>query len=153
MPNWCINEVDISFHEDCTMEEQLRIRKAINVPLEDEPEGLEDNNWFSFGIIVPEPKHKKIPIEGKEPINYKYVLENGEKYDWYGWRNDNWGTKSDRSELYIADNDERNISMSFDTAWCPPEGVHDKVREILGDHAEMSWFYKEPGWELAGYLR
>ena len=152
MPNWCINEVDICF--DCSMEKQLEIRKAINVPLEASDDGKEDDNWFSFGIIVPEPKHKVIEIENKVGVKLpKYILENGENYDWHGWRNDNWGTKWDRSDLYIADNDKLNICMSFETAWCPPEVVHDKVREILGDHAEMSWFYKEPGWELAGYLR
>ena len=153
MPNWCRNEIDIYFN-DCPMEEQLRIRKAINMPLiKSIYEEVDTDDWFSFEKIVPQPKHKKIPIEGKEPINYKYVLENGEEFNWYEWNNTNWGTKWDRCDLEIIDNDKDTICMSFETAWCPPEPIHDKVREILGDHAEMRWFYHEPDNEIAGYLQ
>ena len=155
MPNWCINEVDISFHRDCPMEERLRIRKAINIPLEERNEKCqgnwkEEDNWFSFKIIVPEPKHKIVEVKDRLP---EYVLENGEDYDWYHWRYDNWGVKWDRSDIYFSDNDELNISMSFDTPWNPPEGVHNKVREILDDYASMTWFYRESGCEIAGYLQ
>ena len=154
MPNWCANEVDIYFPDECSMEKQLEIRQAINVPLvKDIYEEVDTDDWFSFEKIVPQPKHKKVAIEGKEPLNYKYVLENGEEFDWYDWNCDNWGTKWDRCDLEIIDNDKNSICIRFETAWGPPEEVHNKVREILGDHAEMTWFYNEPGVEIAGYLR
>ena len=136
------------------MEKQLEIRKAINVPLiENIHEEVVTDDWFSFEKIVPPPKYKKVAIEGKEPLNYKYVLENGEEFDWYNWNIDNWGTKWDRCDLEIIDNYKNSICMRFETAWGPPEWIHDKVREILGDDAEMQWFYHEPGCEIAGYLR
>ena len=154
MPNWCTNEVDIYFPDECSMKKQLEIRQAINIPLvKDIYEEVDTDDWFSFEKIVPQPKHKKVAIEGKEPLNYKYVLENGEEFDWYDWNCDNWGTKWDRCDLEIIDNDKNSICMRFETAWGPPDGVHNKVREVLGDHAEMTWFYNEPGVEIAGYLR
>ena len=151
MPNWCINEVDMSF--DCPMEEQLRIRKAIAIPLVEDFYKVNTDDWFSFEKIVPQPKHTVVPMEGTNGNIDKMILENGEEFNWYDWRNEHWGTKWDHHYLEIIDNDEKFISFSFDTAWCPPEGIHDKVREILGDHASMSWFYRESGMEIAGYLQ
>ena len=152
MPNWCTNEVGIYFN-DCSMKEQLRIRKAINIPLiEGIHEQVNTDDWFSFEKIVPQPMHKKILIEGKDRET-RYVLKNGEEFDWYHWNIDNWGTKWDRCDFQIFENDKDEIQLRFETAWCQPEPIHNKVREILDNHAEMSWFYNEPGMEIAGYLR
>ena len=155
MPNWCRNEIDIYFN-DCPMEEQIRIRKAINMPLvKSIHEEVDTDDWFSFEKIVPQPKHKIVRIK-KENTNYvqeKYLLDSGEEFDWYTWNCDNWGTKWDRCDLEIIDNDEDTICLSFETAWCPPEGIHSKVKKILGDHASMTWFYEEPTGEFSGYLQ
>tara|TARA_R100000655_G_scaffold1785_3_gene6779 strand:- start:2511 stop:2951 length:441 start_codon:yes stop_codon:yes gene_type:complete len=146
-----MNEVSIYFN-NCPMEEQLRIRKAINIPLIERGEGKEDDYWFSFDVIVPQPKHEIVEIENSSP---EYVLEDGSIFDWYEWRYDNWGVKWDRSDIDFIDNDEDSIYMRFDTAWNQPVEIHNKVREILGKktNVSMSWFYHEPDMEIAGYLR
>ena len=155
MPNWCTNEVDIYFPDECSMEKQLEIRQAIAVPLVEDFYKVSTDDWFSFKKIVPQPKHKIVVFrkENTDFVQEKYLLENGEEFDWYNWNIDNWGTKWDRCDFEIIDNDKHSICMRFETAWCQPEEVHNKVREILDDHADMTWFYNEPGMEIAGYLR
>ena len=37
------------------------------------------------------------------------------------------------------------------TAWSPPYGIFDKIKEDFPD-VGISWFYDEPGMEFAGYL-
>ena len=70
--------------------------------------------------------------------------------NWYDWAYENWGTKWDVSDVWLED-DGDSLQYSFDTAWCPPEGIHaflvDKFPDIT-----ISWFYREEGVEMAGYL-
>ena len=49
------------------------------------------------------------------------------------------------------DIEEDYAEFGFNTAWGPPEGIFDKIREYYPD-VGISWFYDEPGCELAGYL-
>ena len=70
--------------------------------------------------------------------------------NWYDWSYENWGTKWDVSDVWLED-DGDSLQYSFDTAWCPPEGIHaflvDKFPDIT-----ISWCYREEGVEMAGYL-
>ena len=70
--------------------------------------------------------------------------------NWYDWSYENWGTKWDVSDVWLEDDDDY-LRYDFDTAWCPPEGIHaflvDKFPDIT-----ISWFYREEGVEMAGYL-
>jgi hypothetical protein len=43
------------------------------------------------------------------------------------------------------------FEVEFETAWAPPEEVCHAIREQFDD-LSISWFYDEPGCELAGYL-
>jgi hypothetical protein len=43
------------------------------------------------------------------------------------------------------------FEVEFETAWCPPEEVAEAIKEQFDD-LSMSWFYDEPGCEVAGYL-
>ena len=43
------------------------------------------------------------------------------------------------------------FEVEFETAWCPPEEVCNAIREQYDD-LSISWFYDEPGCEIAGYL-
>jgi hypothetical protein len=71
---------------------------------------------------------------------------------WYNWRNANWGTKWDAYSLEIDECDMPNgFEVTFETAWAPPEEIHSAISEQFDD-LSMSWFYDEPGCEVAGYL-
>ena len=43
------------------------------------------------------------------------------------------------------------IELEFDTAWSPPEEICYALREMFQD-VNISWFFDEPGMEVAGYL-
>ena len=70
---------------------------------------------------------------------------------WYHWNISNWGTKWDACNVEIEYADESQIEIEFDTAWSPPEPICERLREMFQD-VSISWFYDEPGMELAGYL-
>ena len=71
---------------------------------------------------------------------------------WYNWRCHNWGTKWDAYDLSVDECDlPHGFEVTFNTAWSPPEEVCNAIREQFDD-LSMSWFYDEPGCEIAGYL-
>ena len=70
---------------------------------------------------------------------------------WYDWRVQNWDTKWDAYDVEVTDDDPECLEIQFNTAWSPPEAICNKIREDFPDIA-ISWFYDEPGCEIAGYL-
>ena len=71
---------------------------------------------------------------------------------WYHWRVHNWGTKweaYDQSEE--VDEECGYAEFTFNTAWAPADGIYNAIVEKYPD-VGISWFYDEPGCELAGYL-
>ena len=70
---------------------------------------------------------------------------------WYDWRVEHWDTKWDAYDVTVTDDDPENLEVEFNTAWSPPEAICHKLREDYPDIA-ISWFYDEPGMEIAGYL-
>ena len=80
-----------------------------------------------------------------------YDFPDGKNDDrWYHWCIDNWGTKWECSELDIEYSDDEILELTFSTAWSPPEGIMNKLKE---DYPDLSFtcFYDEPGMEIAGY--
>ena len=59
----------------------------------------------------------------------------------------------DMSKILVAtmDIEEDSAEFTFNTAWGPADGIFDKIRENYPD-VGISWFYDEPGCELAGSL-
>ena len=54
--------------------------------------------------------------------------------------------------MEIDDTDmPHGFEVQFETAWSPPEEVCNAIREQYDD-LSISWFYDEPGCEIAGYL-
>ena len=87
------------------------------------------------------------PITKKEHA----TLLTKHKFDnWYDWANANWDTKWDASEVYFQD-DGWMLRYEFDTAWNPPEAICHALRERFPD-LNISWFFREDGMEMAGYL-
>jgi hypothetical protein len=130
MPNWCNNELEVygdivrlkEFSYDCTYDV--------------EGETLE----FSFCGLVPEP-------------NYEGYLssstENGMP-DWYEWRVANWGTKWDTEALDISYGPD-SLSISFDTAWGPPEAWAKAASRLYPD-LRLVLTYSEPGMDFSGRI-
>ena len=150
MPNWCDNRVTISSNtEDDSQFKELVAKFQVERP---------------FNEIFPQPDWKTIPNEnGQLPVEEEIKNKDGQlititsnfpdgKNDdrWYHWCINNWGTKWDVN-ISEGDVDESYAEFEFQTAWAPASGIFDKIKEEYPDVA-ISWFYDEPGCEIAGYL-
>mgnify|MGYP005620114345 CR=1 FL=1 len=150
MPNWCENRVRLSDNGD-NSEQFDKLVKLLDGP-------------NPFNAIFPRPDFPNIPNEkGELPIKevvknpdgslfYEtYNFPDGKNDDrWYHWCCDNWGTKWECSELDIEYSDDEILELTFSTAWSPPEGVMNKLKEKYPD-LSFTCFYDEPGMEIAGY--
>ena len=142
MPNHCHNRV--TFYSANT--EAVAKLKQI----------FEDENCF--GQIIPEPdwpntpnKDGELPVKHEDPwLTYRW--SNGRQDDrWYDWRIQNWDTKWDAYDVVVTDDDPECTEIEFNTAWSPPQAICHALREQYPD-VSISWFYDEPGCEIAGYL-
>ena len=142
MPNHCHNRV--TFYSANT-DDVAKLKQI-----------FEDEN--TFGQIIPEPdwpntpnKDGELPVKHEDPwLTYRW--SNGRQDDrWYDWRVQNWDTKWDAYDVEVTDDDPECLEIEFNTAWSPPEAICHKIREDFPDLA-ISWFYDEPGCEIAGYL-
>ena len=161
MPNHCHNRV--TFYSANT--EAVAKLKQI----------FEDENCF--GQIIPEPDWANTPLMSSDAPKYSWdspkgklgelpmqpTSENGHHAPffqstghaddrWYDWRLANWDTKWDAYDVEVVDPDPENLEIEFNTAWSPPEAVCHALREKFEDTVAISWFYDEPGCEIAGYL-
>ena len=152
MPNWCNNRVTV-FSDDTESVKKIK-------------EIFESKDSI-FGKIIEEPDWKRLPNEkGQFPTLKQHLGKDGQvmfethefpdgKNDdrWYHWNIQNWGTKWDitADSVEIELEDSEMLEVSFDTAWSPPEPICKRLREMFPD-SSFSWFYDEPGMELAGYL-
>ena len=149
MPNHCYNRV--TFYSDNT-EEVAKLKKI-----------FEDENCF--GQIIPEPDWANLPLMSKDvegivynrgnvgelPVDGRFQSTNRADDRWYDWRIQNWDTKWDCYDVDVLDDDPQQLEVRFNTAWSPPEAICHQIREDYPD-VSVSWFYDEPGCEIAGYL-
>ena len=131
---------------------------------------FEDENCFTQ--IIPEPDWANTPLMSKDLKRYgndrgelgelpQYVEDpwrrlvfksTGQADDrWYDWRVGNWDTKWDCYDVVVTDDDPESVEIEFNTAWSPPEAICRALRDQYED-VSISWFYDEPGCEIAGYL-
>ena len=133
---------------------------------------FEDENCF--GQIIPEPDWTNTPltaetagnwlnsnrgkvgelpvkVEGDYGISHRFPSTNVADDRWYDWRLQNWDTKWDAYDVEVTDDDPEQVEIEFNTAWSPPEAICNALREQYPD-VSISWFYDEPGCEIAGYL-
>tara|TARA_R110002020_G_scaffold6382_1_gene27207 strand:- start:2944 stop:3378 length:435 start_codon:yes stop_codon:yes gene_type:complete len=143
MPNWCENKVNIYGIEEGSQEEIKHFLETCFVDGE-----------LDFEKIIPypdsAPSREDQPEDFVERMNHPFAR-------WYNnfgyfWCVENWGTKWGATQ---QDNDLSSypdeIELRFDTAWSPPQGIHDKVQEML-PNCSISWFYKEEGMRVSGWL-
>ena len=149
MPNWCNNRVNLS--DNGNTEQFDRLCEIMNGP-------------NPFNTIFPRPDFTKIPNDkGELPIKEEIKNMDGEvvaetfnfpdgKNDdrWYHWCVDNWGTKWEPDMHGNEMSDYDSLEITFNTAWSPPEGVVEKLREKFPE-LSFQCFYDEPGCEIAGY--
>ena len=150
MPNWCNNKVKV-FGDNS--EQLARVAEIFK------------DEKSVFNNIIQSPDWKRLPNEKgefpkleqmKNPKTGEIMWEtynfpDGKNDDrWYSWRLDNWDTKWEASEVEFECDDSEILTVTFDTAWSPPEGVMTKLREKFPD-VSFSCFYDEPGCESAGY--
>ena len=151
MPNHCHNRVTF-YSEDTTLITKLHNIFKIALDRNDERS--------VFGQFIPEPDWKttpndkgELPIQPEPDSMYPPQFPDGTTDDrWYSWRLANWGTKWDCYAVEIDDSDMHNgFEVTFDTAWSPPEEICYAIKEQFDDLC-VSWFFDEPGMEVAGYL-
>ena len=156
MPNHCHNRV--TFYSANT-EDVAKLKKI-----------FEDEKTFTQ--IIPEPDWPNMPLltsdnhisgtkygnDGELPQKIedpwtRYVFKSTGITDqrWYDWRVQNWDTKWDAYDVVVTDDDPESVEIEFNTAWSPPEAICTAIREQYPD-VSVSWFYDEPGCEIAGYL-
>tara|TARA_B100000427_G_scaffold41321_1_gene29999 strand:+ start:108 stop:569 length:462 start_codon:yes stop_codon:yes gene_type:complete len=151
MPNWCHNRV--SFYSDNEQE------------ISDLYEIFESDEVFQK--ILPAPDWKNTPNDkGELPVKREHKNPDGKvvytTYDfpdgqnddrWYSWNVNNWGTKWEigRDSIECDHFDGCSFECEFETAWSPPEGIYQALREQYPD-VSISWFFDEPGMQVAGYL-
>ena len=150
MPNWCYNRITIYGDEKT----EAKLKEIEEIFESKQP----------FNEIYPIPDFKNIPNEkGELPVLEQmknpdgsvmwetYNFPDGKNDDrWYDWRLQNWDTKWEASEVEIELDDSEILRVEFDTAWSPPEGVMEKLREKFPD-VSFQCFYDEPGMGVAGY--
>lgn len=149
MPNWCHNRVSVY------SENIKQVDKLFDI----------FNNPEPFNELIPSPDWSKTPNEdGELPVLDEHKDADGKvvfttnkfpksgKNDqrWYDWQIQNWGTKWEPAVCNVEQCEEE-LEITFDTAWSPPENICRAIREQFPD-VTVSWFYDEPGMEVAGYL-
>ena len=155
MPNHCHNRVTVY---SANTHDVAKIKQI-----------FEDENTFNH--IIPEPDWANTPLltsdnhygtkygnDGELPQYVedpwtRYVFKSTGITDqrWYDWRLVYWDTKWDAYDVVVTDEDTAQFAVEFNTAWSPPEAVCSALREQYPD-LSVSWFYDEPGCEIAGYL-
>ena len=150
MPNWCHNRITIFGSE----ESEKKLKEIEKIFEKENP----------FNEIYPIPDFKNIPNEKGELPKLEqmknpkgeimwetYNFPDGTNDDrWYSWCISNWGTKWDACDVDIEFEDSQILELRFDTAWSPPEGIVERLREKYPD-LSFQCFYDEPGMEAAGY--
>ena len=148
MPNHCYNKVTFYSSGNDTDETRNQMR--------DIKQMFDEESIFTQ--IIPEPdwpntpnKNGELPVKHEDPwLTYRF--SDGKVDDrWYDWRIQNWDTKWDCYDVVVTDDDPECTEVEFNTAWSPPEAICNAIREQYED-VSVSWFYDEPGMEIAGYL-
>ena len=78
---------------------------------------------------------------------YDNYLKHGAT-SWYHWRVDNWGTKWNASDVYLASED----ILVFDTAWNHPEPVIKKLSEMFKVNVKLAYADEDTYNGNCGYL-
>jgi hypothetical protein len=134
MPNWCSNTLQISGDK-----EQLELFKQKSII----KSGM-DVDIFLMNGCIPMPQELAIcedmtPEQKAERIA-KYGYDN-----WYDWRFENWGTRTDAHDSEIQE-DENGLTISFETAWSPAIPYIKQVAIMFPDLIFDLYFMETGEW-------
>ena len=158
MPNWCHNRVEIYSDNPEDLKQIKSIFKAKR-PLH---EIIPEPDWKTIpltkeylthhGIKVGELGELPVPPDPDEKWGTPRFKSTGRADErWYDWRIENWGIKWDLDDVETQDEDHDQLIYTFETPWGPPEYICSALREKF-ENISISWFFDEPGCEIAGYL-
>ena len=158
MPNWCHNRVEIYSDNPEDLKQVKSIFESERplhqiIPEPDWPTiPLAEEHSTKYGNKVGEIGELPVPPDPDDKWNTTYFKSTGRADErWYEWRIENWGIKWDIDEVNTDDDYDNQLIYSFETPWGPPEYICSALREKFED-ASITWFFDEPGMELAGYL-
>jgi hypothetical protein len=128
MPNWISNILTINADEKMVEKILSQVKS--------------EHSEFDFNLILPQPAELEGTTAPARIITDEEYAEDSSKgitetmsneliskygYDnWYDWRYEHWGTKWNSDEVHICDNE-----ISFNTAWCNPQPIFEKLSEMF----------------------
>jgi len=134
MPNWCENEVEITFETKAEYDKfitQAGVEESTSPYLEYDNE---KNGYGFFDRFIPTPSE---------------ALE-GESEGWWSWRISNWGTKwNPNFNVFETNDDALQIKMGMSTAWAPPVEFFTAFTELFPS-ALVKTTYLEEGMGFCG---
>ena len=163
MPTHCYNRVTIcsSGHNEASSLDQIETLKDIFEGEKIFPQIIPEPDWPNIPLMSNELKSLgqergkvgELPqyVDGAFGKTLEFKSTGRQDDRWYDWRIQNWDTKWDCYDVSIDDDDPENLEVSFNTAWSPPEAICNRIRKDYPD-VSVSWFFDEPGCEIAGYL-
>ena len=135
MPNWCANRVEVY----AEAEDIKKFREYVS----------SKDSLFSFNKIKPIPKELEDTTSPSGEPNVDLINKYGVD-NWYDWCTNNWGVKWDVAEVELEEGEDY-LTYNFDTPWGPPEEIYTILNAEFPD-MNISWFFDEPGMQMAGYL-
>ncbi len=163
MPNHCYNRVTIcpTGHNEASSLDQIETLKDIFEGEKIFPQIIPEPDWPNTPLTAETAGnwlHSKrgevgeLPVKKEDPwFTYRFESTGLSDDRWYDWRLQHWDTKWDAYDLTVVDEDPDQLEVTFNTAWSPPEAICNQLKEDYPDLA-VTWFYDEPGCEIAGYL-
>jgi hypothetical protein len=124
MPNWSYNLIAVKGEQ----EELERFSEAVK--------GTEEVGALDFNKVIPYPdKFKELDKIAADylkenPQDYANCPKDGYNLGGYEWCNNNWGTKWNACETTVSRLIQR-LEYRFRTAWCEPEPIFQKLREMF----------------------
>ena len=160
MPNHCHNRV--TFYASPEHNDQIAKIKQMFLDENVFTQIIPEPDWANTplmskdvqGLVYDRGKVGELPMQpSNENGHYVPFFQSTDRQDdrWYDWRLQNWDTKWDAYDVVVTDDDPDCAEIEFNTAWSPPEAICHALREQYPD-VSISWFYDEPGCEIAGYL-
>ena len=132
MPNWCENEVEITFESKAEYDKfitQAGVEENTSPYLDYDNE---KNGYGFFDRFVPTPSEMLIG-EG-----------------WWWWRIDNWGTKwNPEFHMFETDDDALKITLGMSTAWSSPKEFFTTFTTLFPS-AKVQLNYLEEGMGFCG---
>ena len=162
MPNHCHNRVTFypSGNNTDSSLDQIETIKDIFTGESVFTQIIPEPDWANTPLLTSDNKYGtkygndgELPILQTDRYGQSLRFQSTDTLDqrWYDWRVRNWDTKWDAYDVVVTDDDPECLEVEFNTAWSPPEAICNQIREDFPDIA-ISWFYDEPGCEIAGYL-